>query len=242
MRVGLNPSFILHRRPYRETSLLLDVFSRDYGRLNLVARGIRRKGNPRSEIIQPYQGLQIAWSGKSELMTLTNVEPDKPPYLLEKKKLLAGFYLNELLVRLLHLHEAHPELFDIYDKSLGMLADSNVEQQVVMRIFEKHLLYNTGYGLVLDHDVIMKTEIDPNTEYFYQADRGPSVARPDSNDFVKLSGKTLIALNKEKIYNEITLHESKILMRYILDKHLGHRPLASRELYKYYLESSRTGG
>jgi len=133
----------------------------------MVARGVRRNGNPRSEIIQPYRCLQIAWSGKGELMTLTDVEPDKPPYLLEKKKILAGFYLNELLVRLLHLHEAHPELFDIYDKSLFMLAGNKVEQETVMRIFEKHLLCNTGYGLVLDHDVILKTDIDPNIEYFY---------------------------------------------------------------------------
>ena len=242
MRVGLNPSFILHRRPYRETSLLLDVFSRDYGRLNMVARGVRRKGNQRSELIQPYQCLQIAWSGKGELMTLTNVEPDKPPYVLTGQNLLAGFYVNELLVRMLHLHESHPELFEIYENSLSRLASKNLQQQVVMRIFEKHLLLNTGYGLVLDHDVIQKTGIDAETEYFYQADRGPSVTRPDSNDFVKLSGKTLIALDHEELDNEITIREAKLLMRYILTGLLGARPLASRDLYKSYLENSATTG
>ena len=242
MRVELNPSFILHRRSYRETSLLLDVFSRDYGRLNMVAKGVRRRGNQQAELIQPYQCLQIAWSGKGELMTLTNVEPDKSPYVLAGPDLLAGFYVNELLVRMLHLHEAHPELFEIYEKSLSGLASKNVQQQVVIRIFEKHLLHNTGYGLVLDHDVLLKTEIDAETEYFYQADRGPSVTRPASDDFIKLSGKTLIALNHEELDNEMTLREAKFLMRYILKRHLGSRPLASRDLYKSYLENSGTVG
>ena len=242
MRVELNPSFILHRRPYRETSLLLDVFSRDYGRFNMVARGVRRKGNKQAELIQPYQCLQLAWSGKGELMTLTNAEPDKPPYVLAGQNLLAGFYVNELLVRMLHLHEAHPELFEIYEKSLSRLATKNMEQQAVIRLFEKHLLYNTGYGLVLDHDVILKTAIDAETEYFYQADRGPSVTRPAANDFIKLSGKTLIALCHEELDDEITLRETKLLMRYILNRHLGARPLASRELYKSYLENSGTVG
>ena len=242
MRVELNPSFILHRRPYRETSLLLDVFSRDHGRLNMVARGVRRKGNQRSEFIQPYHCLQIAWSGRGELMTLTNVEPDKPPYVLAGQNILAGFYVNELLVRMLHLHEAHPELFEIYEHSLSMLARKNMNQEAIIRIFEKHLLQNTGYGLVLDHDVILKTDINKKTEYFYQADRGPSVTRPDSNDFIKLSGNTLIALNHEELDNETALRETKLLMRYILNKHLGSRPLASRELYKSYLENSGTVG
>jgi DNA repair protein RecO (recombination protein O) len=241
MRVELNPSFILHRRLYRETSLLIDVFSRDHGRLNLVAKGVRRNGNPRYGLIQPYQRLLIAWSGKSELMTLTNVEPDKPPYLLENTKLITGFYLNELLVRLLHLHEAHAELFNSYDKSLNLLTNHNIDEQVIMRIFEKDLLYNTGYGLVLDHDVILNTEINPDIDYFYQADRGPSKSEPDSTEFIKISGKTLIALNNEMLDN-FTLHEAKLLMRFILNRHLGYRPLASRKLYKSYLENSRIAG
>lgn len=242
MRVGLNPSFILHRRPYRETSLLLDVFSREYGRLGMVAKGVRRMGSRRSGFIQPYQKLQISWSGKGELMTLTNAEPDTPSYALSGRNLLAGFYLNELLVRLLHVHEAHPELFDIYEISLSRLADRTMEQHAVIRIFEKHLLYNTGYGLVLDHDAILNTEIDTETQYYYRADRGPSARKPDSNDFVKVSGKTLIALDIEELDNETSLREAKLLMRYILTRHLGDKPLASRELYKSYLENSGTVG
>ena len=238
MRIELNPSFILHSRPYRETSLLLDVFSRDHGRLGMVARGVRRKGNKLSEIIQPYRCLQIAWSGKGELMTLTNAEPDKKPYELSGRNLLAAFYLNELLVKMLHMHEAHPELFDIYEISLSRLAGKDMEQQAIIRIFEKHLLYNTGYGLVLDHDVIQKTDIDAETGYFYLADSGPSATRPSSNDYIKISGKTLIALNREELDNDNTLREAKLLMRYILERHLGARPLASRELYKSYLENS----
>ena len=239
MKAELNTAFILHRRPYRETSYLLDVFSRDHGRLNLVAKGVRRKGNNKAELLQPYQRLQIAWSGKSDLKTLTDVEPDKGGYLLKHGRLLTGFYLNELIVRLLHQHEAHPDLFDIYDQTLNLLSTGNKNEQLIIRIFEKKLLEATGYGLVLDHDVDTGRRIDAGILYYYQADRGPSSALPDTEDYKKVSGIALIELNNEEITTGEVMHEAKSLMRYILQKHIGARPLISRKLYQSFLDNSR---
>ncbi|OGT65692.1 MAG: DNA repair protein RecO [Gammaproteobacteria bacterium RIFCSPLOWO2_02_FULL_47_50] len=236
MKVELNPAFILHRRPYRETSLLLDVFSRNYGRIGLLAKGIRKNKSNKPEILQPHQPLQLAWSGKGELMTLTMAEADKPAYILKDKKLIAGFYLNEIITRMLHQHEAHPDLYMIYDKTLNLLSTETANEQVVIRIFEKRLLDSLGYGLVLDHDVNGK-KIKPDCDYYYQSDRGPVMDIPGKSDYIKISGFTLLAIKKEKFDSTQILHEAKLLMRFILKNHLGGKPLASRKLYKLYLEN-----
>jgi DNA repair protein RecO (recombination protein O) len=237
MRVDLNPAFILHRRPYRETSLLLDVFSRDHGRICLLAKGARRAKTGISEILQPYQRLQLAWSGKSELMTLTKAESDHAGYSLKDKRLIAGFYLNELIARMLHMHEAHADLFTAYDESLKALADPDLDEQVAIRLFEKRLLKSIGYGLVLDHDVQSGRSIDDHHDYYYQADRGPARKAPSTSDYIKISGQTLLAIDREYFDTGKCLGEAKQLMRYILNKHLDNKPLASRVLYQSYLDN-----
>ena len=236
MKVELNPAFILHRRPYRETSLLLDVFSQSYGRVGLIAKGIRNNKSNKSEILQPYQPLQLAWSGKGDLMTLTMAEADKPAYVLKDKKLIAGFYLNEIIIRMLHQHEAHPDLFAIYDRTLYLLSTKTADEQVVIRIFEKRFLESIGYGLVLDHDISGK-KIKPDCNYYYLADRGPAMDIPEVSDYIELSGSTLLAIDKEKFDTAQISYEARLLMRYILQKHLGGKPLASRKLYKQYLDN-----
>lgn len=239
MKAELNPAFILHRRPYRETSLLLDVFTRDYGRLGLIAKGIRKKGSLKAEILQPYQRLQIAWSGKNELMTLTDAEPDKNNYSLKQNRLLTGFYLNELVTRLLHQHEAHPELFDIYDQTLDLLSRDKNDEQIIVRIFEKRLLDAVGYGLVLDHDIDTGLKINPETLYYYQADCGPGSTIPKTADYIKITGRTLLELDSETLHPGEIMHEAKALMRHVLQKHIGTKPLLSRKLYKSFLENSK---
>ena len=240
MKADLNPAFILHRRPYRETSYLLDIFSREYGRISLVAKGIRKKGSAKAGLLQPYQRLLLSWSGKTDLMNLVNAEPDKNAYNLKNEKLLTGFYINELITRILHRHEAHPDLFDSYDEILQQLSEGITDARCLIRIFEKRLLEATGYGLVLDRDVDTGKPVEPDTFYYYQAEHGPSVREPGTRDFQKISGRTLIELNHERILTTEVMQEAKLLMRYVLHKHLGARPLASRSLYKSYLDNFNT--
>jgi len=239
MKTGLHPAYILHYRPYRETSMLLDVFSRDHGRVDLVAKGAKQKRNSMSLLLQPYQRLLMSWSGTSELMTLNKVETDRPAHILERDRLISAFYINELVIRLLHQHEAHPELFDIYDATLDDLSARENDQQVVIRIFEKRLLQSLGYAVVLDHDVDTGAHIDDGKDYYYLAERGPTTNLPKDNDYVKISGTTLRSLAQENLEGRNVLDECKKLMRYVLQKHLGQKPLASRTLYASYIEISK---
>jgi len=236
MKAVLHPAYVLHYRPYRETSMLLEIFSRDYGRVSLIAKGAKRKGNGTALLLQPYQRLLLAWSGKSELMTLTRVELDSPAHIPGQDRLIAAFYINELVMRLLHQHEAHPELFTVYDMTINALAQITNEQQGVIRLFEKRLLQSLGYGLVLDHDVETGMNINEKLDYYYLAERGPVRNMPEDDDHVRITGMTLLALLHEDLTQKKVLQESKRLMRYILQKHLGRKPLASRELYASYMK------
>jgi len=219
--------------------MLLDVFSRDHGRVGLVAKGAKQKRNNTSLLLQPYQRLLMSWSGTGELMTMNKAETDRTAHLLEGDRLISAFYINELVIRLLHQHEAHPELFDIYDATLGDLAARENNQQSVIRIFEKRLLQSLGYAVVLDRDVDTGAHIDDSQHYYYLAERGPTSSLPKDNDYVKITGVTLRSLAQENLAGRNVMDESKKLMRYVLQKHLGQKPLASRVLYASYIEISK---
>jgi len=239
MKVEFNPVFILHRRPYRETSLLLDIFSRDHGRLGLIAKGVRKTRNNKAELLQPYQPLHLSWSGKGELMNLVAVEAAGMAYHLRDRKMIAGFYINELIMRLLHKHEAHPELFDIYAQTLEYLNDMNSREQSVLRTFEKKLMEAVGYGLAIKTESDTGRSLDPDCTYYYQSDQGATTRQPEAGEFIRISGKALISLANEDYQSNDVLLEIKKLMRYVLSTHLGGKPLASRELYRAYIEQAR---
>lgn len=233
MRVSSHPAFVLHRRAWRETSLLLEVFTRGHGRLGLIAKGSRRPRNPVRGILMPFQPLLIGWSGRGELAVLTGAEPDSEAVELPGEALPCGFYLNELLVRLLHRHDPHEALFDDYRAALRALRDPPVRERV-LRVFEKRLLTAIGYGLVLDHDIADNSPICASDVYDYILDRGPlrCVASASPSTGVRVRGATLLALHHEAL-DEETLAEAKALMRAALARHLGPRPLASRALFAH---------
>jgi DNA repair protein RecO (recombination protein O) len=251
LRVTAQPAFVLHRRAYRETSLLLEVLTRAHGRLGLIAKGARRPRNPLASELKPFQPLLIGWSGRGELPVLTGAEPDGEPLDLVGEALYCGFYLNELLVRLLHRHDPHEQLFDDYRHTLVRLAavgaalwqlpaEQNSAYEQALRIFEKRLLAAIGYGLVLDRDVASGSPIEPESVYDYYPERGPILAAAAAADLagstpgVRVRGATLIALAREALDRE-ALAEAKRLLRAVLARHLGPRPLRSRELYGQWL-------
>jgi DNA repair protein RecO (recombination protein O) len=230
MQTELSPAFVLHHRPYRETSLLVEIFSSCEGRIAAIAKGANRPRSPLRGVLQPFRSLLIAWVGRGEVATLTRAEVDGPPVMLVGRKLLSGFYMNEVLMRVLHRHDAHPKLFQGYQKSLKELSEADNEEPV-LRVFEKRLLDEIGYGLVLDHDVDSGTPIDPDRNYYYQRDKGPWQTVPESTPTLKVRGQTLIALAREHIHEPEHLREAKQLMRFALKPHLGDKPLMSRELF-----------
>ena len=146
--------------------------------------------------------------------------------------------MNELLIRLLHQHEPHPELFNCYDRTLLSLNEGE-SLDFKLRIFEKKLLEELGYGLILDHDVETGEHISSTIGYYYQVDYGPTKTQPATGEYIRISGKTLLSLQQELLDNLDSLNEAKHLMRVSLSRHLGNKPLASRELYRAYIKQAQ---
>ena len=238
MRTSLTPSFILHQRSFRETSLLLEIFSREHGRISLVAKGARRNKKRSQALFQSFRFLNISWSGRGEMGTLTDIEANGPGFALKGEGMMAAFYLSELLMRLLHKHESHTELFDAYLMALTRLEHGESEL-VALRYFEKHLLDSLGYGLVLDHEIETGESIKPEQRYFYSINRGPCSSQPSNVSFVEISGSTLLALDKEDFDELSSLEEARQLMRITLNGYLGEKPLASRELFRAYIQQKQ---
>ena len=235
MRIHQQPAFILHHRNFSETSLLLEVFTAHHGHIGLIAKGARRANSRVRGILKPFQCLLIGWSGKGELAVLTAAEQDTPGAVLEGQALYCGFYMNEVLLRLLHRHDPHDALFEVYQTALQRLQRGD-SHEAVLRIFEKHLLRELGYGLVLDRDIADKTPIDPQAMYDYIFERGPMrLAHPELNlptEGVRIRGASLLALGVETLDNSVALRDAKTLMRAALARHLGERPLHSRKLFR----------
>jgi len=234
MRVQQQPTFILHHRNYSETSLLLEVYTSQHGRLGLIAKGARRPQSRLRAVLKPFQPLLIGWSGRGELMVLTGAEPDGPDSDLTGSAVYCGFYLNELLMRLLHRHDPHERLYQSYRAALAALA-RDVAPEATLRVFEKHLLGEIGYGPVLDHDVGDRSPIDDDATYDYIPERGPvRIANPELHikiEGVRIRGASLRALAAETLTDPRALRETKQLMRVLLAPHLGDRPLQSRQLF-----------
>ena len=227
MRVALSRALILHRRPYHDTSLLVEVFSRDHGRIGLVARGANRGRARLRGLLRPFAPLLLSWSGRGELATLTGAEEQQQALWLPAGRLLTGLYLNELLITLLTRHDPHPALFDGYWQALSGLAMAGDEEPVLRR-FEVLLLAEIGYGLQLDRDADGNGPIQPGRTYRYVLDRGP-LPLAASDDGITISGRSLLALARGELIEPEVLREAKRLTRAALAAHLD-KPLRSRAL------------
>jgi DNA repair protein RecO (recombination protein O) len=243
MRIEQQPAFVLHGRNYSETSLLLDIFTRNHGRISVLAKGARRKSSKVRGILNPFQPLLISWIGRSEVYLLTHGEVLSNSIGLKGTSVYCGFYINELLVRLLHRHDPHPHLFDRYQQTLSQLGNGNNHEEN-LRLFEKKLLQELGYGLVLNHEIRDRSAIDPTAKYCYHLDSGPECFSDDESvrcrDGVIVSGQALLALERECLNEEGVLREIKILMRAILWRYLGGRPLNTRKLLRSLLAVRET--
>lgn len=229
-RVSLQRAYVLHQRPYRDTSRLLEIFSQEHGRIGLVARGVRSGKSRLGDQLQPFAPLLLSWSGQGELSTLTGVEPAGIAVRLEPRTLLSGFYLNELLLRLLHRGDAHPFLFDAYVTALTALGAG--EPESALRTFERILLQEIGYGLILDADVASGEPIRDTVRYRYHLEQGPVRAGPGDVAGIPIHGRTLRAIAADDYGDAQIRREAKQLMRAALAVHLGERPLKSRELFR----------
>lgn len=225
-------AYVLHTRKYRETSQLVDLFSRNEGRFRVVARGSRTKKNPRITL-QPFRPLLASWRGKSDLKTLTDYEYVGSSELPQGKALYIGFYINELLTRLLAEYIPHQNLFDQYARLVTILGHSTALEPE-LRIFELSLLDEMGYGLNLYADSLDGSGLDLHCDYLFRPGEGFSKVDNNTGQVRQniYSGAHLLAIAEHRFDNEFVLQSAKRLMRAALALHLGARPLHSRELFK----------
>lgn len=232
-RVDGQPAYVLHAYPFRETSLIVEVFTRDFGRMALLARGARRPRSAVRGLLMAFQPLEIAWAGKGEVLTLMKAEWVGGQPLLSGEALFCGYYLNELLMHLLPREDAHQRLFAGYARMLERLAADRAGRvhEADLRCFEKALLQELGYGLTLDRDNDGHA-IDAGSHYAYRIESGPvRVAHPDAAPQT-VSGRTLLHLQAEEFSDPRTRGEAKQLMRTLMAYYLGGRELETRKIFK----------
>ena len=215
------PALILHHRPYRESSLILDVFTRDFGIISLLAKGVRKQKSKTAGLLLPFIVLNISYVGKNQLKTLTQIDYVQS-FSLIGLSWYCGFYINELLQRFLHKADPAPDLFFRYQHCLHALATSDALEPV-LRYFELDLLEEAGYGISLDVDALTTSPINPDLRYHFWPEQGMIA---DNNGLV--SGNTLLLLAQQAQLTGSALTEAKHLLRVILDVYLQGRPLKSR--------------
>jgi DNA repair protein RecO (recombination protein O) len=219
MLLNQQSAYVLHARPYRETSLLLECLTRDHGRLGVVARGVRReRARLQRAQLEPFQPLALDLLLRGELATLRGAEPAGAPQRLAGDAGLAGLYLNELVVRLTGRQDPLPELFDAYARTLPRLAGEGVLGWQLRR-FERDLLAATGYALQLDTEAETDDPVTPEGWYSYQVEQGPVACPPGAPRAIR--GADLLALAMDRCPDTAGLAALRRLMREVIRFHLG---------------------
>ena len=227
-RVQQQPAYVLHHRPFRDSSQLLDVISRDYGKVSLVARGSRSAKSKLRGVLRPFQALRLSWFLRSDLGTLTGAEIDAAPLSLSGDALMAAYYVNELVLNFLHRHDPQPEIFDAYAQTLTALSRSDA-LAANLRVFEIELLRLLGYALNLEHDANLHEPIDTERFYEYRVEQGPvSVSRSDGP--MVFAGSSLVAIAESQFDDPAVLRDAGRLLREVIRHHLDGRELKSRKV------------
>ncbi len=231
-RWDAQPGFVLHSYPFRETSLVVETFTRDHGRIALVARGARRPRSSLRGALLSFQPLLLSWTGRSDLRTLTRAEWRGPYTALKGETLMCGFYLNELLLKLLPRDDPHEELYEIYQATLAALA-ADPERESILRRFELQLLREMGYAVILDRDAGTGEAILAGQRYVYVIEYGPVAAGGAvSGKGVELAGQTLLDMQSRRFESAVTQQQSKALMRTLINHYLGKHVLHTRQMLR----------
>jgi DNA repair protein RecO (recombination protein O) len=223
-RVELTHGYLLHHRPWRDSSRILEVFTREFGRLTLFARAVRGPSARLAPVLQPFQPLLLSWSGRGEAPQLTGAERARHAAALPRERLMAGFYLNELLMKLTTRHDPQPELFDHYDAALDGLRGEALEP--ALRLFEKRLLDVLGYGLNLATEARTGAHLVAGEYYHYRPALGFVAAARGSAG--ALAGDSLLKLARESLSGQQELEDARRVLQAALGACLEGRPLSTR--------------
>ena len=226
-RVQEHPAYLLHHRPFRDTSLLLDIFSRDFGKLALVARGARGAKSRLKGLLRPFMPLRVSWLLRTDLGTLTGAELCGQPLSLSGDSLLSGYYVNELVLHFLHRHDPQPELFEAYQHTIANLAAA--EPAPVLRGFEIELLRLLGYALNLEHEAGTRVDLEASASYEYRVEQG-LVRVSRSSGAMVFSGEQLLGIRDHRFHDPHVLQAANRLLRSLISHHLDGRELKSRKV------------
>lgn len=223
-RVALEPAYLLSRRSYQDSSLLLEAYTRGHGRIGLIARGARGPKSKLRGLLQTFSPLLLSWSASGELGTLIGAEAAGPPLLLSGERIFHGWYLNELLLRLLQRQDPHPALFEAYALAVQQLPNDADAAHDALRVFERDLLAETGYGLQLPDD------LDPQGHYLYRSEHGARpVAAAEAGAY---RGLSLIELRDGQLSSQASRADVRRLLREAITAQLGGRPLETPRLLR----------
>ena len=230
MRVDLQPAYVLHTRPFQDSSLLVNIFSMDYGRLTLVAKGARKSKSQQRQLLQPFIPLTLSWQGKSALKTLTGIESGKAFGSMQGQYLYSGFYINELLMYLLPENDCADSIFGLYENSLSQLMQGNDLEQC-LRQFEFSLLADLGYGIDFVYDNENGVQIDPERYYCWDSEIGFVLSRGDHPKPSFLGAELLTVAEHD--YTSLSVRRTaKRVARLVLDFYLQGKEIKSRDLFK----------
>ena len=234
-RADHQAGYVLHTYPYKETSLIVETFTRNFGRVALLARGARRPRSAMRGVLLSFHPLRLGWSGAAELGNLISAEwsgplqPASRP--LGGRALMCGFYLNELLLRLLPRDDPHETLFEVYGQALKQLSEGQ-PQGSVLRSFEKRLLSELGYAPLLEREAVSGEPIEPSRRYVYEPDRGPMLSTHSSSQQLSISGQTLLDLAADEFSRPETRDEARMLLRSLIGQRLHGQVLHTRSVLR----------
>ncbi|MCF6282993.1 MAG: DNA repair protein RecO [Candidatus Polarisedimenticolaceae bacterium] len=222
--------YILHRRDYRNSSLLLEIFSKELGRFPAIAKGVKSNRSKKQGELQCFHPLQLGLAGRGEIRNITTIDSERRPYMLTGTALYCGLYLSELLMRMTARNDPHPVLFEQYEQTLAELAQGALLDHA-LRYFEIGMLETLGYGLLLNCQATGEP-LQPDLHYHYKIEHGPVPVTGQRRDRSTLRGSTLLALSRAEPLERVAAQEAKRLMRSVLAHYLGTKPLKSRELFR----------
>jgi DNA repair protein RecO (recombination protein O) len=236
-RRQLEPAFLLHRRPWRDTSRILELMTRDHGRITLFARGVRRPKSALRAVLQPFVPLLVSWTGRADGGTLTGAEAAGAAFSVPPAHVLPGFYLNELLLRLLPREDRHETLYDAYAEALRGLAASSVEAS--LRRFERVLLDELGYGPDLAREAGSGKRLEADRYYHFEPGRGVLAVREKTEGSWR--GHELLAVARGELDDADARKAARGIYGAAIAHCLEGRGLASREVMRS-LKRLETGG
>ena len=231
-RIQLQPAYVLHHRPYRDTSRILELFTRDHGRVSVFARGTkgtRKTAAALASMLQPFNRLLVSWSAGGEAGHLTAAEFDGAVSPMPPQHLVSAFYLNELLLKLCARHDGHPDIFVLYAHAIDSLA-SAADAIPTLRLFEKRLLDTLGYGLALERDAASGLPVEDDAVYYYRLEQGAIRATGVADSPLTFRGRSLRMLAREDLSDREVCADARRLLRAALDRCLEGRELKTRQV------------